>query len=94
MEEISRKELSDALKGIILWPGSKEEFEKFISYKTSWVDLGGRVKGLEYYERCHNPFHHSKKEIQDKIFDEGVVALVNSSPIGEDIYFGIPVKKK
>jgi len=94
MNEKSRKELSNALKEIIVWPGSRKDFENFIGYKTSWVDLGRNIKGVVYHDEDYNPFYFSKVEVQKRIFNEGVVAIVNSSPIKDDVYFGIPVKKK
>jgi len=99
MEEELIKQIENSLKEICVFPGPKSEFEDFIGYKTSWVDLGGRIKGLAFYgkippECSLNPFFLYKPKFQKKIMDSGIVALVNSSPIDKNLYFGVPVKRK
>lgn len=90
-----------ALREINVFPGTKSEYEDFIGYQTSWVDLGGRIKGLMFDEDASNPFHFYKPYFQKRIVDSGVVALVNSNftynraymNSANNFYFGTPVKK-
>ena len=96
-----------ALKKIIVFPGSKDEFEEFIKYGTEWVDLGYTNKGLTWSAEG-NPFGMYSSEVQKKIVESGIVVLVNAQEVlvksgysrvdghtlFENRYYGMPVKKK
>jgi len=42
------EKINSYLKGVVVFPGSKAEFEEFIGYKTGFVDTGFEIKGLMY----------------------------------------------
>ena len=101
-KELEQK-INTALKEIMVWPGSKDEFEDYIGYKTEWVPMEDNIKGITYVERNKDdPFCFYNLDFKKQIMDEGVVALVSAnlsysqayaSP-DQWMYFGIPVKKK
>lgn len=99
--ELENKVIS-ALKEIYVFPGSKEEFEDFIGYQTEWVDLREKNKGLIWQQSSENPFRSYNFELQKKIVDLGVVALVNAyygykyiyMGFEKHVYYGMPVRRK
>ncbi len=87
--EEEERQITEALRKIVVFPGDKKEFEDFIGYKTAWVDMGGQIKGLlvyagvdyndhEGYEK-YNPFVMYDIAFQRKILESGVVGLVDSN---------------
>jgi hypothetical protein len=94
--EARDRDLFGALRKIVLWQGSKEEFEENIGFKTAEVDLRRRVEGLSglwFVEGAENPFPHYDKRTLKWLINEGVVGLVNAHPwpYGGKLYFGTPV---
>jgi len=95
--------VSTALNSIIVYAGSKADFEDQFRCKTEWVTLEGPLQGL-LYDTSHkdNPFRNYSFENKKKIMELGIVALVSASyshnggytPGNYEIYFGIPVKMK
>ncbi len=86
-----KEDLNAILKEIILFPGSKKEFEETYGYETEVVDLktiGGGLyfmltnERLEHYENPFNKLYEN--QLLNKIVDEGIVALINSVSFGND----------
>ena len=81
---------------IVIFPGSLEDFEKFIGYKCGMIDTGLFDEGVLVYPYTDriNPFHLLPEEIQNKLFDEGIVGIVNATVCsGLNYRYGLPVAK-
>jgi hypothetical protein len=96
------KMLAEHFRNVIIFPGSKSEFEDFIGFEASWVDLGKKNKGLFYDAQSKNPFRQYGLGYQEKMFNSEIIALVDCSynynraayNPSDEYYYGIPVKKK
>jgi len=95
-----RRIRTEAFRKIELFPGTKNEFEEFSGYKTEFVDLGRSDKGVFYCDHKKNPFYYFSEKSQDKIYNSGIVALVDASYSMvkngrrmQRVYYGVPVKR-
>ena len=96
LEEELGIRFDETLEKIIVFPGTKSEFEEFMGFKTKFVDLGNPQKGLVYWGfYSNNPFEAYTLLYQAEIIKSGTIALVNAQPFTEDghDYYGMPVKK-
>ena len=84
----------DFIEKIIIFPGSKDEYEEFVGYETEFVDNHEKEKGI-YLDPCPtcsgldlNKARWLKKE--------RVEALVRATLrfLERKYYYGIPVRKK
>jgi len=99
MEE--NKEMYEHFKKIKLFPGTKEEFEKVMGYMTEVIDTGEEDMGVCYCKNDHRCPMKSNYNVMKKVYEEGIVAIVNASfdrvrnTKGnlQKIIYGLPVKK-
>ena len=71
-EEYKEKQtmISEALRKVMIFPGSKEEFEDYIGYKTEWIHLEDNITKLRYrtdwcsYFWASNPFDYYNLDSQ------------------------------
>jgi len=91
-------------RNVLIFPGSKSEFEDYMGYETDWIKDDDLNKGL--YAGDYNYFSgpaYSQKYV-DRLTSEGIVAIVRAHPLNHPnkysgkgtirIYYGLPVKKK
>ncbi|MEK6857041.1 MAG: hypothetical protein AABX39_00450 [Nanoarchaeota archaeon] len=86
------------LKQILVFPGSKKEFEEFVGYECAVIDTERRDLGITYYG--NNPNYTLGDDLSKKLVDNGIVGIVNATPISIYRYgddggrYGLPVARK
>jgi hypothetical protein len=90
-QELLEQRISETLGNVMVFPGSKEEFEDFIGYKTTWINMVDRtIKGVIYEHhrdidmyapdgKPNNPFSNYDFEFQKQLSDAGIVAIVDTN---------------
>lgn len=91
-----RQRRHELLKGIILFPGSVQEYERFRGYEVEIVDTQNlQDKGVRYGYLFDDALQDSENRINNRrlaklLIQDNVEALVN---VSSSIY-GLPVKRK
>ncbi len=104
-ERIAREEnekYERKFNSLTLFPGDLVEYERFVGYECEIIDTGESEKFIEWSGRGkNNPFKYKTKEIQDKMYEADIEALIyysgsyqprNSGSVHNHI--GVPVRKK
>ena len=91
-EKIARDE--EKRKKIIIFPGSKQDYEEFVGYKVKIVDTGFTDKGVIL------------QQLKRDILDKGIEAIIYSQAlvlsakgdfgklVPEHLDYGLPVRRK
>ena len=93
----NEENLTDRLRDVILFPGSKKEFEETYGYETEIVDLEIPSKGLLYADifnslgsRLHDASHAFELcsyNVRKSILEKNIVALINPIFTGNLNYY-------
>ncbi len=89
-----------ALEHVVLFPGSKAEYEEFVGHSVQIIDTRQREK----YFRVELDFCYNEKYIEatEKLLNEGLEAVVNTRLVGLGggghsglslVTYGLPVRK-
>lgn len=105
--EAEEEGLYKVLREVLVFPGSKEEFEQMTGDKFSLIDNGLFDKGLVYIgehsddgDMVNLPFSQYSIETRRRLVSAGIVGLIHARPhsafrIGDDrARYGLPVGKK
>lgn len=95
------EEIRLAFEKVIIFPGSKQEFEDFIGCGCEIIDTEELDKGVHLgpegeIGRCDNQAFR----VKNKMVANNIIAIINAAPyswyrLGDDEgYYGLPVRKK
>ncbi len=93
---LEEERITRTLKDIVLFPGSKKEFEEFIGHECDIIDVGEGYhdKFVVYQDLFLNP----KSGYCRRLVDNGILALVNMNLsrayASGTVHYGLPVGRK
>lgn len=93
----SMEYINETLSRVIIFPGSKAEFEEFVGYECEFIDVGRSRKGIAYDMGDRDHFYSYTDGFKRMLIELGIIGIVNVS-YGRGDYssklYGIPARRK